>query len=60
MAERKTPRSKKEGFIGVYLVKGGDTTLRDRFDKEVADDPELDNGKLVRLALKEYFERKDN
>jgi hypothetical protein len=60
MAKRKTPRNKQEGFIGIYLVKGGDRTLLDRFEQEIAADPELDNGKLVRLALKEYFERKDN
>lgn len=59
MDERKTPRNKQEGFIGVNLAKGGDMTLYNRFKKEIKSDPELDNSKLVRLALKEYFERKD-
>lgn len=53
-------RTKNVGFIGVNLAKGGDMTLYNRFIKEVESDSELDQSKLIRLALKEYFERKDN
>lgn len=62
MAEKtkKRIRSKDVGFVGVNLAKGGDMTLYNRFIKEVESDPELDQSKLIRLALKEYFERKDN
>lgn len=60
MAEPKQRiRRKEAGFIGVNLAKGGDMTLYNRFIKEVQSDPELDQSKLVRLALKEYFERRD-
>lgn len=59
MAERKTPRNKEKGFIGVSLIKGNDPTLYNRFIKEVESDPELDQSKLVRLALKEYFDKRD-
>ena len=61
MAEKKTRvRSKEVGFIGVNLAKGGDMTLYDRLQKEVESDPELDQSKVIRLALKEYFEKRDN
>lgn len=59
MATKKRVRTRKVGFIGVSLVRGGDTTLFDRFNKELEDDPELDQSKLVRLALKQYFELRD-
>lgn len=59
-APKKRVRTKKVGFIGVKLAKGGDMTLFNRFQEEIANDPELDQSKLVRLALKEYFERKDS
>lgn len=60
MAEQKKRiRRKEAGFIGVNLAKGGDMTLYNRFIEEVQSDPELDQSKLVRLALKEYFDRKD-
>ena len=60
MAEKpKRIRRKEAGFIGVNLAKGGDMTLYKRFVDEVKADPELDQSKLVRLALKEYFDRKD-
>ena len=60
MAEPKQRiRRKETGFIGVNLAKGGDMTLYNRFIKEVQSDPELDQSKLVRLALKEHFDRKD-
>lgn len=62
MVEKATrrPRRKEEGFVGASLAKGGDMTLYNRFIKEVESDPELDQSKLIRLALKEYFDRKDN
>lgn len=53
-------RRKETGFIGVVLAKGGDMTLYNRFIEEVKSDPELDQSKLIRLALKEYFEKRDN
>lgn len=59
MAERKTVRRKDTGFIGVNLAKSGDMTLYNRLQAEVDSDPELDQSKVVRLALKEYFEKRD-
>ena len=56
----KRQRTKQAGFIGVLLAKGGDMTLYNRFLKEVDSDPELDQSKLVRLALQQYFERQDS
>lgn len=61
MAQKsKRVRNKEVGFVGVNLAKGGDMTLYDRLQKEVALDPEMDQSKVIRLALKEYFDRKDN
>jgi hypothetical protein len=57
---KKRVRTAKEGFIGANLVKRGDKTLFERFQQELEANPELDNSKLIRLALKEYFDRKDN
>ncbi|HYG84601.1 MAG TPA: hypothetical protein VD907_07045 [Verrucomicrobiae bacterium] len=59
MAEKKRKRQTQAGFIGVNLAKGGDMTIFNRLEKEVQSDPELDRSKVVRLALKEYFERRD-
>lgn len=60
MAEpTKRIRRKEAGFIGANLAKGGDMTLYNRLIQEVESDPELDQSKVIRLALKEYFERKD-
>jgi hypothetical protein len=59
MTVKKRVRSKAVGFVGVSLAKGGDMTLYNRFMEEVKSDPELDQSKLVRLALKDYFDRKD-
>jgi len=56
----KRVRNKEVGFVGVNLAKGGDMTLYDRLQKEVKLDPELDQSKIIRLALKEYFDRIDN
>lgn len=56
---KKRVRTVKNGFVGVNLSRGDDMTLFNRFQKEVASDPELDKSKLVRLALKEYFEKRD-
>ena len=60
MATAKRTRKKEDGFVGASLAKGGDMTLYNRFIKEVESDPELDQSKLIRLAVKEYFERKDS
>ena len=54
----KRVRRKETGFVGVNLAKGGDMTLYNRLEKEVESDPELDRSKVVRLALKEYFDRR--
>lgn len=59
MANAKRVRRKEVGFVGVNLAKGGDMTLYNRLLQEVENDPEMDQSKIVRLALKEYFERKD-
>ena len=61
MAEKvKRVRRKEAGFVGANLAKGGDMTLYNHLLQEVESDPELDQSKVIRLALKEYFERKDN
>ncbi len=57
---KKRVRSKDVGFVGVNLAKGGDMTLYNRLLQEVEDDPEMDQSKIIRLALKEYFDRKDS
>lgn len=60
MAEKnKRVRRKEAGFVGANLAKGGDMTLYNRLIQEVESDPELDQSKVIRLALKEYFERRD-
>lgn len=60
MAEKvKRIRRKEAGFVGANLAKGGDMTLYNRLIQEVESDPELDQSKVIRLALKEYFERRD-
>ena len=60
MAEKvKRVRRKEAGFVGANLAKGGDMTLYNRLIQEVESDPEMDQSKVIRLALKEYFERKD-
>lgn len=56
----KRVRRKEVGFVGVNLAKGGDMTLYNRLLQEVETDPEMDQSKIVRLALKEFFERRDN
>lgn len=55
----KRVRRKETGFIGVNLAKGGDMTLYNRLQQEIQSDPELDQSKVVRAALKEYFEKRD-
>lgn len=56
---KKQVRKKEAGFIGVKLAKGGDMTLYNRLIQEVESDPELDQSKVIRLALKEYFDKRD-
>lgn len=51
-------RRKEAGFIGVNLVKDGDMTLFNKLEEVVKADPELDRSKVVRIALKEYFDKK--
>lgn len=61
MAEKaKRVRSKVVGFVGANLARGGDMTLYNRLIQEVENDPEMDQSKVIRLALKEYFDRVDN
>lgn len=57
--QSKRIRRKETGFIGVNLAKSGDMTLYNRLQAEVESDPELDQSKVVRAALKEYFEKRD-
>lgn len=60
MAEKaKRVRTKVVGFVGANLAKGGDMTLYNRLVQEVESDPEMDQSKVIRLALKEYFEKRD-
>lgn len=56
----KRVRGKVAGFVGANLAKGGDMTLYNRLIQEVESDPELDQSKVIRLALKEYFDKRDN
>lgn len=56
----KRVRTTQVGFVGVLLAKKGDMTLYNRFIQEVNNDPELDQAKLIRLALQEYFDKRDN
>lgn len=58
-AKTERVRKAEAGFVGVNLAKGGDMTIFNRLEKEVKSDPELDRSKVIRLALKEHFERKD-
>lgn len=61
MADKvKRVRRKEAGFVGANLAKGGDMTLYNRLLQEVESDPELDQSKVIRLALKEYFDKRDN
>lgn len=60
MTKRTTPRKTQAGFVGANLAKGGDMTLYNRLMEEVKSDPELDQSKVIRLALKEYFDKRDN
>lgn len=59
MGVKKRVRSKEVGFVGVNLAKGGDMTLYNRLIQEVKNDPEMDQSKVIRLALKEYFDKRD-
>lgn len=52
-------RKTQAGFVGINLAPRGDMTLFNRLDKEIESDPELDRSKIVRAALKEYFEKRD-
>lgn len=57
--KEKRIRRKENGFVGANLAKGGDMTLYNRLIEEVKSDPELDQSKVIRIALKEYFEKQD-
>jgi len=54
----KRVRRNDRGFIGVNLAKSGDMTLFNKVEDTVNNDPEMDRSKLVRIALKEYFEKR--
>jgi metal-responsive CopG/Arc/MetJ family transcriptional regulator len=58
-APKKRVRHKGVGFIGVNLSRGGDISLLERLEKEVNSNPELDRSKVIRIALTEYFEKRD-
>lgn len=53
-----TQRTKSNGFIGVNLGKAGDLSLLKRLDKEV-EKTTMSRSVIVRLALMEYFEKRD-
>lgn len=52
-------RKKETGFIGVNLVKDGDMSLIKRLDEEVKATT-MNRSLIIRLALQEYFEKRDN
>lgn len=57
---KKRTRTTDVGFVGVNLAKAGDMTLYNRLKQEVESDPEMDQSKVIRAALKEYFDKKDS
>ena len=59
MAEKERIRRKEAGFVGVNLIRKGDRTLFDRLEKEIKSNPELDRGKIIRIALQERYDRID-
>lgn len=50
MAERKTPRIKQDGFVGIYLT----TDLLKKLDAKVKTTT-LNRSQIIRLALIEYL-----
>lgn len=52
-------RRKEAGFIGVNLAKGGDMSLYDRLQEEVKSTT-MNQSIIIRLALIEYFEKRDS
>lgn len=50
MTERKTPRNKKEGFVGVYLT----PDLLKKLDAKVKDTT-LNRSQVIRMAIIEYL-----
>lgn len=58
MAEKRRVRRKEAGYIGVNLVVDNDTTLLERFEEELKSTM-MGASTVVRLALLEYFEKKD-
>lgn len=58
-ARKERVRRKEAGFVGVKLAKGGDMTLFNRLEKEVKETT-MNRTVIIRLALIEYFERRDN
>lgn len=60
MAEKKKrPQRRDTCFVGVRLGKEGDTELIDRLDEE-ARKTTMSRSLIIRLALIEYFEKRDN
>jgi len=57
MAQKKRVRSTEVGFVGVNFAKGGDMTLYNRLQKAVKADPEMDQSKFIREAVKEKLDR---
>lgn len=57
---KKRTRTADVGFVGVNLAKAGDMTLYNRLKQEVESDPEMDQSKVIRAALKEYFDKQDS
>ena len=53
-------RTKDAGFIGVKLAADGNMDLYNRLQEEVRRDPEMTQTRVIRVALREYFEKIDN
>lgn len=58
MTDNKRIRRTEAGFVGVNLAKGGDMTLYNRLQEE-AKATTMNMSLLIRLALIEYFEKRD-
>lgn len=60
MAEKaKRVRRKEAGFVGANLAKGGDMTLYNRLQDEIKATT-MNQSLIIRLALIEYFDKRDN
>lgn len=59
MVDRKRPRTKSEGFVGLQLVgKNGDRTLFNRLEAYVKK-VTLNRSQVLRISLIEYLDKHD-